>query len=134
MNIKFGTPFPDTIAVDSVSKRKVYCSFDKTKHATKQYMFKAGSFGFDSDYYTFTIDDNVHLVYIRYKNIDTIQAQFIVDTLAALLLPVHFNRSTELFYYEKEFCSTLNWIKYDPYKKELIFQLSDAYYCDRLEF
>ncbi len=134
LNIKFGTPFPDSITVDSVSKRKTYYSFDRTKHIEKQYIFKAGSFGFKADYYTFTIDGNVHLVYIKYQNIDTIQSQFILDTLTALLLPVHFYSSTGLFYYEEEFCSTLNWIKYDLYKKELIFQLADTYYCDRLEF
>ncbi|MGN6645571.1 MAG: hypothetical protein ACTHJT_03480 [Cytophaga sp.] len=134
LNIKFGKPFPDTIAVDSISKQKVYYSFDKTKRIEKQYRFKATSFGFKADYYTFTIDGNVHLVYIKYQNIDTIQSQSILDTLAALLLPVHFHPSTELFYYEEEFCSALNWIKYDLYKKELIFQLSDTYYCDRLEF
>jgi len=134
LNIKFGSPIPYNITIDSVKRNTVFYSFDKQKHIEEESRFKGKSFGFNANYYALEIDSNIHLIQIQYQDIDTIQSQYLIDSISTLLLPVHFKQSTELFYFEEEICTTLCWIKYEPDKMKLILQISDMYYCERLEF
>ena len=134
MEIKFGKPLLDYFVIDSSKQTSVYYSFDNKNHIEEEHELKGRSIGFDADYYVLEIDGNVHLIQIQYQDIDTIQSHYLIDRISALLLPVHFKNSTELFYFEDEFCAALCWIKYDPDKMKVILQLSDLYYCERIEF
>lgn len=118
LNVEFGKPLPESILIDSTKREKVPYSFDKKKHLEERCKFKNKSFGYDAGYYVFQLDGNVHLIQIQYRDIDSTHAKKILDTLGILLLPVHFYKGPDLFYFENEFCTPLCWVKYDADKKK----------------